>query len=163
MKEKFILLDIDDKYAISNLGNIKNVRNNTYLKPVLRNNYLSVGIITEGKKRTLSVHRLVAMAFIPNPENKPYVNHIDGNKLNNNVNNLEWVTAKENDSHARKTGLKNQNKPILATNVETGEKITFESISECARFLNCNKAYIHRVLNKRYNRTQYKGYEYKYI
>lgn len=67
--------------------------------------YLRVRIHTSFKNRYLSVHRLVAKAFIPNPENKPQVNHKDGNKLNNDVSNLEWVTPKENINHAWRMGL----------------------------------------------------------
>lgn len=65
--------------------------------------YLLVDLST--KKRGVKVHRLVAMAFLPNPENKPQVNHIDGDKTNNNLNNLQWVTNGENQKHAFKLGL----------------------------------------------------------
>ena len=163
MKERFILLDIDNKYAISNLGNLKNVRTNILLTPQIHNGYFSVTICINGRKQTLRIHRLVAMYFIPNPQSKPYVNHIDGNKLNNKADNLEWVTAQENNLHARKLGLIKQNKPLLVTNIETGEEIVFESLSECARFLNCNKFYVHRALNGIDDRTQYKGFKFKYI
>lgn len=76
--------------------------------------YFSVGI----RRKTFMVHRLVALAFIPNLEQKPYVNHIDGNKLNNHVSNLEWCTVKENNLHARQTGLHKQ---------AVGHKIKYQS------------------------------------
>ncbi len=62
--------------------------------------YKVVGLYIGGKQKQFRVHRLVATAFIPNPENKPFVNHIDGNKANNDVSNLEWCTQKENVNHA---------------------------------------------------------------
>lgn len=69
-------------------------------------NYYVVSLKQEGKKaKNFFIHRLMAETFIPNPENKPQINHIDGNKLNNNINNLEWVTCAENVRHAIQTGL----------------------------------------------------------
>ena len=71
-----------------------------------RDNYLDVSISFEdGTRKSFYVHRLVAMVYIPNPDNKPFVNHKDGNKHNNSVANLEWVTAQENTLHAVATGL----------------------------------------------------------
>jgi hypothetical protein len=76
------------------------------VKPALDlKGYQRVGLIIEGKLVTRKVHRLVAETFIPNPEKKAFVNHKDGNKLNNSVFNLEWVTAKENTKHAIDNGL----------------------------------------------------------
>ena len=71
------------------------------------NGYGVVGYSENGKRKTIGVHRLVAITFIPNPENKPEVNHKDGVKLNNVVSNLEWVTASENSKHAVRIGTKN--------------------------------------------------------
>lgn len=106
-------------YEVSNLGRIKSLRRDvaipnprlgtvgyrTYperIKPCVENRhgYYQVTLSKEAKSRTLRVHRLVALAFIPNPDNKPYINHIDGNKKNNRVSNLEWCTASENNWHA---------------------------------------------------------------
>ena len=74
-------------------------------KTARKNRYLSVSATINGKQKHFYVHRLLAKAFIPNPLNKPQVNHIDGNGLNNDINNLEWVTARENVQHAYDTGL----------------------------------------------------------
>ena len=112
-------------YQVSTCGNIKSlpkVRRNgtgTYiqkerlLKPSnTSTGYKKVELCKDGKRKGFKVHRLVAIAFIPNPDNKPEVNHIDGNKINNNIDNLEWVTSSENSIHAYETGL-NPNKKEL--------------------------------------------------
>lgn len=74
-----------------------------------------------GRKSVL-LHRLIAEVFIPNPENKPEVNHIDGNKGNNAVSNLEWVTSSENKLHALRTGIKEYNDPTLGLKIGSGSK-----------------------------------------
>lgn len=91
----------ETKYSISNLGNVRNditrkiLKKNTHKKT----GYEQITLRIDGKSKVLSVHRLVCLEFIPNPDNKKYVNHIDGNKTNNQLDNLEWVTASENMLH----------------------------------------------------------------
>ena len=68
-------------------------------------NYFLVTLTKNKKRKNCFIHRLMAETFIPNPDNKPQINHIDGDKQNNSINNLEWVTVKENAIHARNTGL----------------------------------------------------------
>lgn len=95
-------------YLVSNLGRVKSLKNGKekILSPFKASNgYLRVSLSIDGKQKNFAVHRLVAMAFIPNPKNKSQVNHIDGDKLNNCVENLEWVSSKENMRHAFRTGL----------------------------------------------------------
>lgn len=87
-------------YEVSNLGNIKSLRAGKVLKRIINNHgYCRVGLYSKNKYSQFQVHRLVAIHFIPNPENKPCINHKDSNKLNNHYSNLEWVTIAENIHH----------------------------------------------------------------
>ena len=99
--------DYEGLYQVSNLGNVK--RNNHILYKTKRT-YYGVILSKNNIKKYKNIHRLVAETFIPNPDNKPQVNHIDGNKLNNNKNNLEWVTISENGKHAYRIGLEKPTK-----------------------------------------------------
>lgn len=93
-----------ENYEIDTYGNV--FRDNRQIKPQLnKNGYLRVYLSKNGKVSKKYVHRLVAETYIPNPENLPQINHKDGNKLNNNANNLEWCTAKENINHSFAKGL----------------------------------------------------------
>jgi len=87
-------------YMVSKKGDVYNVRNKRIIKPILnKNGYVYVTLCVSGKKKNRYIHTLVAKCFIDNPENKLFVNHIDGNKTNNNIDNLEWCTQSENTKH----------------------------------------------------------------
>ena len=121
----------DGLYYASEDGQIKsadricplylNNRKSTYLRkgkilkqPLNRKGYPCVTIkYRNGRQKVVPSHRLIALTFIPNPENKPQINHIDGNKTNNKISNLEWCTPKENLDHAFRTGLSTRSKPWL--------------------------------------------------
>lgn len=96
-------------YQVSNLGRVFSVRRKLIMKPQKSGKgglgYYQVPLTVGGKKYLAFLHKLIAEAFIPNPDNKPHVNHIDGNKKNNELSNLEWCTLKENSKHAYDTGL----------------------------------------------------------
>lgn len=107
-------------YEISNLGNVKSLKrlvdNHSGFKKLLKEKYLKTHISKTGyfvvdlkknnQRKTFKIHRLIAIAFIDKIDGKNYINHIDGNKLNNYISNLEWCTIQENNKHAEKLGLK---------------------------------------------------------
>lgn len=93
--------DYDYKYSVSNYGKVYNKEKRKYCKLTNSTGYKSVFI----HNKSIRVHRLVGLLFIKNKENKPFINHIDGNRTNNNFKNLEWCTHKENMQHAFRTGL----------------------------------------------------------
>lgn len=99
----------DGLYKTSSLGRLWSVRLNRFLNPKpTKYGYIRVDITNSvGFEKSVALHRLVALAFIPNPENKPFVNHKNGIKIDNRVQNLEWCTVRENTIHAFKMGLRN--------------------------------------------------------
>lgn len=97
-------------YEISNYGRVKSLKRNTAREKIIKprigkDGYWYVTLCVNGKKHTYKIHRLVAILFIPNPNNLPQVNHIDGDKTNPRADNLEWCTASYNQIHANKLGL----------------------------------------------------------
>lgn len=119
-------------YEVSDHGRVRSYvsRWGKRKKPVLLKGYIGkhykTVMLCSNDHRAVYIHRIVAEAFIPNPENKREVNHIDGNKLNNHKENLEWVCHSENMSHASRANLFGQQKKVLC--VETGE--VFDSITK---------------------------------
>lgn len=104
-----------DKTTVRSNGRLDN-RKGKQLKPVInRYGYKQVTLSSKGERKTYLVHQLVARTFIPNPENKETVNHINGNKLDNHISNLEWATSKEQKDHAIRNGLCIKNIEALET------------------------------------------------
>lgn len=135
MWKKIILNNIITDYSVSTEGEVKKDTTNYFLSQSIQQDYKFVSLLINGQAKRMRVHRLVAMAFIPNPENKPYVNHINGDKGDNNVENLEWVTPSENTIHAVKIGLMSngRKRPVIQYNLNGEKMATFESASEAAR------------------------------
>lgn len=138
MWKKIIFDNQETNYSVSDIGEIKNDITNKLLKLSIQQGYYHVNLSINKKSKRFRVHRLVAEAFIPNPENKPYVNHIDGCRSNNNVNNLEWCTPMENTQHAVKTGLMKptREKSVIQYDMDGNKIAEYISISEAARQTN---------------------------
>lgn len=150
-------------YQVSNKGRVKNTATNYIMGQHERNGYLRVCLSKSRKTYWESTHRLVAQAFVKNNNNKPQVNHIDGNKKNNMSSNLEWCTNKENCLHAVKHNLfhKKTNKKIAQFSLE-GEKIkVWETLSEIENKTGIDKRLVHRCCNNP-RIKQSKNYIWKY-
>ena len=158
-------------YEVSNLGRVKSKKyRNSSREAILKTQVLSIGypavkMTIHGVRQTRLVHRLLAEAFLPKPTHngKLEVNHIDGDKTNNRIDNLEWVTSSRNTDHAIECGLYKPwgkaRRPVYADNLETGERIYFKSVSEAEKTLNTK--HVHNVL--RGDRNSAAGHSFRYV
>ena len=144
---------LNDKYSVSNYGNIRNNKTSRILKQYVNHStgYSTVTVRLYGKhggSECIRVHREVAIAFLPNPYNLPQVNHIDCNKTNNHMNNLEWCTAKENTVHAVTNNLIRRSRGHL----HVSSKLTKDDREFILKHYSKNNSnYTGRALAERFN------------
>lgn len=136
-------------YQVSNQGRVKSIRSNKiHKKRLTHDGYVKATLTVNYKSKDFRVHRLVAEHFIPNPESKETVNHIDGNKENNNMDNLEWATRSEQNLHSYKLGLKQR--MVGASN--PCAKLTDEQVKEIrSLYVKGSKEFGTVALGRRYN------------
>ena len=148
--EKWIILNKPyDNYAVSGYGNVKNIKNNQLIKQFERKDgYMQVSLWNCGKGHSFKVHRLIAEYFLPKNPEKLYVNHIDGNKKNNNISNLEWCTPSENNYHAVKQELVNAIK-VKVVDLSDDKEYFFDSLTQASIFLNEDKRALSRALKRK--------------
>ena len=139
-------------YSINELGQVRNDKTGILKKAYKNkdNSYLTVDLWENNKCNKKTIHRLLAETFIPNPKNKPTVDHADGNRTNNSLNNLRWATYSEQNSRFETFGVRSEK--IVVTQFEeirkkrggghlrwgnVIDKLVFNSISDCANYFNC--------------------------
>lgn len=158
-----------DNYEVSNCGNVRNKTTQYVLKPRLcKTGYYQVNIKfnNETKFKNQYVHRLVAETWLSNEDNKPSVNHKDGNKSNNNVENLEWMTYTEQQNHRTKTlGKKNIGSPKkVGQYTKNNELITvYDSVEQAAAHFGKSRVNIDNAIHHHKNQQTAYGYIWKYI
>ena len=152
----------EDKYQVSNFGRVKSLKRvvphklygtkvvpERFLKAYLRSHgYYCISLWNNNSKTDKYIHRLLAIYFITNPNNYPCINHIDGNKTNNSINNLEWCTIKQNNEHSYANGLNSLNRKIKVCSYTTNECVIYRSIRQASININKNPDYLHVALKR---------------
>ena len=187
--------EFEGYYEVSNMGRVRSLNyKRTGKEKILKNiedykGYLEVGLTKNGKRKQFKVHRLVAEAFIPNPENKPCIDHINTIRNDNRIENLRWATHEENsnnpltkkkmsENHREQIGENNhmygrigennpKSKPIVQINPNTNEVLnTYSGISEASRQTGFKHSNISACCNNKFNRPGnniYKGYKWMFL
>lgn len=176
----WIKISRNDKYSVNEFGEVRNDDTGKLKKPFLNkgNQYLTVDLWRDNKSLKIPVHRLVAEAFIPNPDKKPIVDHIDGNRQNNALNNLRWATYAENNSRFDTIGVRSER--IKVTHyIERRKKrgdghdawigsdniMYFDRIKDAAEMFGCNQSNITLMLKSGEigRRGKMRGYKFEYM
>lgn len=150
----------EGSYQVSSLGRIWSVKSQKYLIPQVDRGYYKTSLIaTNGKRKKELIHRLVALAFIPNPDKLPQVNHLDEDTSNNRVDNLEWCDAKYNSNYGTRTerSAAAHRKKVYCEELER----EFESITDAANELGLRQCLISQVCNGNQKTTG--GYHFHFI
>lgn len=142
-------------YAVTEDGKVWSYKNSRWLSPLNNRGYLRVQLCKEGKVTSYSIHRLVAAAYLPNPEGLPQVNHKDEDKTNNSVANLEWCSAEYNNSYG--THLARLRKSVYCVELDR----SFESLADAAQTVNIAYCGISNCLSGR--RKTAGGYHWRYV
>ena len=162
---KWARVDESPNYEVSTTGEVRNAATGKLLKQAVNFGYSYVSLQINGKSHRRRVHRLVAKAFIPNPESKTDVNHIDGDKANNRVENLEWCTASENLTHAYQTGLRSRDASCAYTKrrkkVVRDDGVVFGSVSKAAESLGVTVTQMSKILRGARRSRDGRLYEYE--
>ena len=153
-----------ENYSINENGVVYNENTGSVKSAYVNKNngYLYVDLYKENKSYKRPIHRLIAEAFIPNPENKPTVDHKNGNRLDNSIENLRWATYSEQNSRFNTIGIRSEK--VIVTH-ENGTTMEFERITDVAEHFNCNISNISQMLKKgtfgKRGKTRYYKFEYK--
>ncbi|MCI6458254.1 MAG: NUMOD4 motif-containing HNH endonuclease [Clostridium sp.] len=159
---KWKILKENENYSINEKGEIKNNITKKILSPSINKDsgYYQIDLWKNNKSRKYTLHRLVANNFIPNLENKPTVDHIDGNRLNNDISNLRWATYSEQNSRFNTFGVRSEKIKVINVN---GEELIFNRIKDVAEHFNCNISNISQMLKKGTFGKRGKTRNYKFI
>lgn len=149
-------------YVVYPDGRLYSNRKKDYIIPQKNGKYYRTSIMDKNaKRRFVGIHQLVARAFIPNPDNLPISNHKDGDGYNNNAENLEWMSVKENNIHARDNGLvKYYTRPVIQYDLKWNELNRYDSAKKAADAVGCSPSSIYNVCNER--KKTCKGFRWKY-
>ena len=159
---KWKILKENENYSINEKGEIKNNITKKILSPSINKDsgYYQIDLWKDNKSKKYTLHRLVANNFIPNLENKPTVDHIDGNRLNNDISNLRWATYSEQNSRFNTFGVRSEKIKVINAN---GEELIFNRIKDVAEHFNCNISNISQMLKKGTFGKRGKTRNYKFI